>query len=165
MRTANTLLARMGAADKDVGERKHDWGCQYMALPSQFHHSEQFVLSQTQTKTRIQRTSIEYPIERSRGIVGFVDVVHWFEDSDFGVGIEVKVHQVSVGEILRQVKTYEHEAYPECSFWIVATGWRLWATDVATLHDAGFGYVCLGADFERYCEARREENSMPLGMW
>jgi hypothetical protein len=100
--------------------------------------------------------------------IGFLDVVVAFlykfrnlgvEDFRSGLGyvvFEVKINQVGIGDIIRQINLYRqyYKKHGNPIFWVIASAFQLPAVDVETLKREGIHHVFLGDSFIRWYEER-----------
>jgi hypothetical protein len=149
-----TLLSSLGFADPDKRDKRHDWACQYLSLPENVT---------TIVKTRYPwpeepgtaKVRSEFALSKGEGqyktTIGFIDLIVVFADRRRGCAVEVKIHPVGAGEILRQINLYREfvDAY-----WLVATEFAMEADDVEQMRAAGIVHVRLGDKFDAYCKAR-----------
>ncbi len=71
--------------------------------------------------------------------------------------VEVKIHEVTMGDILRQIDLYREYYRARSSFpdrWVLATAYPLCEDDVSALRDKQIQTVLLGDGFTLYCENR-----------
>lgn len=67
--------------------------------------------------------------------------------------MEVKIHPVSLGDVLRQLKLYRE--FEPVDLMFLATAYGLPAEDVRALRAEKIVHVRLGANFEEYCRSRQ----------
>lgn len=173
-----TLLARLGFADPDKKDPRHDYACQYLALPE---NAERLVRMLAHDAARAKPAKLEHPIPSGYTTVGFLDLVvpytyirknsaggEWERQSAL-MG-EIKAGKCSISELLRQMEFYRrHERPLEEQFeagerwsshplrWFVAAPWLISKSDEVSLKAQGVAYIRLGPKFDAYVASRKLE--------
>lgn len=87
-------------------------------------------------------------------------------DTHFNVLVEIKISDVSVGDLLRQMRFYmdyrkcwEDGSYYTTHF-ATATAYSMAAEDVQTLEEHGIKHFQLGAGFDKYAEERKSAKTL-----
>lgn len=124
---------------------------------------------------------IDEPIIKGEGqyksFVGFIDVliegcrcVHeaniieddrpqpdrFYSDSFF-IGCEVKIGEIPVGDILRQIKLYR--SFSLASHWCLVLAWQPSAYDVQAFENENIAVIVLGNGFYKYYNERKLDDS------
>ena len=73
------------------------------------------------------------------------------------VAIEVKIGQVPIGDVLRQIRLYQMHARFGMDYWLLATAYSISVEDAAVLQGAGIYHVKLGEKFDAYAAQRQWE--------
>lgn len=193
-----TLLGKMGFKDPDKKDRRHDLACQYLAQPDVATRLLSIVPTDgwENVEREFYRADHEFAIEKEKRwnedvaqIVGFIDLLLLYKWSGIhgydrghasyhrGVLVEVKIHPVPVGDIMRQIAVYR-QYRPRASMEhgggyggtvgvntdhaLVTTAYDLSRDDVAMLTSKDILHVRLGKDFERFCATSTERVSESL---
>jgi len=69
-------------------------------------------------------------------------------------GIEVKIKQVTLGDLIRQVKLYR--SYSRVKHWIAVTAYPLTASETECLRNEGIVHMRLGPAFDGYVDAQSQ---------
>jgi hypothetical protein len=81
----------------------------------------------------------------------------FFQCRGFGndtIAIEVKIGEVSIGDVLRQLALYRQHA--PATHWVLASPWVPAPADLESLKSAGVHHIRLGPKFDDWCAAQRE---------
>jgi hypothetical protein len=173
------MIARLGFADPDKGNPKHDLACQYLA--ANLGPLVSVVQSDTWRVLKVSKCEMEHMIskgyEQYKTTIGFVDllvpVMAGVTETDANgqpkewhhqevIAVEVKINRVSVGDALRQIRLYRgyRIAWGDVH-WILATSFPVSKLDLETLKASDVHHVFLGRAFERWAEeqsrAQRDE--------
>lgn len=107
-----TLLASLSFSDPDKREPLHDLACEYLSEPEQARRLVQLACSIHADIPFSVDTKLEAAISKGNGqyktTIGFLDLkIEWKSENRKGsVIVEVKIHRVTVGDILRQINLY-----------------------------------------------------------
>lgn len=157
------LTQRLGFADPDKKDSKHDLACQFLAR-------ETSALSSWLTGSQDDKaySILEYPHSKGEGqyktTLGFFDVLIWWPRLSFAV-VEVKISKIPLGDVLRQIMFYRSFPiiYPIlkgsmyiAKHWVLATAYDLTDIDVETLTRADVKWLKLGEKFEEFCRAQEK---------
>lgn len=168
-----TLLARLGFADPDKKDPRHDWACQYLAQNEVALRVLRSLYAGPKWRDHVVKgRRHEAPITKGEGqykvTVGFADLLLWgsaskracaaseIEDwwfEELRLLVEVKIAATGVAEVVRQIGLYRE--YLPGAACIVVTAYPVVPADVETLRLSGIRHLKLGADFESYCAARQ----------
>jgi len=171
-----TLLSKLGFADPDKKDRRHDLACQYLSQnerPLQLYAMALAGKEGYQGTLGCERVVLESMLTKGEGqyavTIGFIDL--WIYgsirrkhddgecyQSDAGVIVEVKILPVGVGDIIRQLKLYRAHAgrYVSGIGMVVVTAFDLTDTDVEALRSVGIRYAGLGEAFYEWCERQKD---------
>jgi hypothetical protein len=174
-----TLVASLGFADPDKRDRRHDLACQYLAIEENRRKVADVLGFELPAVDRFHEPfRHEYPITKGEGqyltTVGFLDLVVRLSRKEpcrgphccnppqpdgmhrlpLSVGIEVKIHPVGVGDLLRQLNLYR--TFVRCDAWIVASPFSFTAPELDALRSASIHHVRLGENFDRWCQEQAE---------
>lgn len=175
-----TLLAKLGFADPDKGNSRHDLACQYLAQKDVVTSLVASITGKEPSKLQRVRSFPESPLSKGEGqyktTIGFLDLLvrfdslepsqvyedhRWVPAEDKWIGgamaIEVKISPVSLGDIIRQVNLYAE--YQTGTHWLVVTEFSLSPEDVATLKSASIRHRRLGGKFSEYVKERESRKS------
>ena len=168
----NTLLARMGFQDPDAGSTRHDRACQFLAREEDGLLIADCVFKEFRGEHEFYSGDIEKPLTKGEGqykqTIGFIDV--FFEGSlhpqkgkikECDLVIEVKIHQESIGNILKQINLYA-EYLPQPHRMVLVTAFKLTAIDVESLGRARVKHMLLGSRFEAFCKSLAPHDSPEL---
>lgn len=154
-----TLLSSLGFSDPDKKDRTHDLACQYLAQPGV---ACGMLRSLFELEGTLKRSEPERLISKGSGqyrtTIGFADLMLMFDvPSDqsgwWFVLVEVKIHRVPVGDIIRQMTLYrEHLEWFDCRKIVVATTFDLSVDDVEMLQRKKISHIKLGRKFEEFCD-------------
>jgi hypothetical protein len=182
-----SLITSLGFADPDKRERLHDLACQFLGEGSvaprllDGHRIE--VPRRALRKENLEWIDRKYEVHfarnnvRSLTTIGFLDLLIEYGIRDTSPGgldelysyfilVEVKIHPVPVGDILRQMGFYqEHMLTGDMTAqWhhsVVATAFDLGPRDVEALYTKGIHHIRLRTQFREFCEERERETSGP----
>jgi len=173
-----TYIARLGFADPDKRESRHDLAQRYLCLHQNVKKlAGAFPLKEKNGQYpdlafKITNIMLERPISKGssqyKTTVGFIDLAFTFnlyESIDGGrlenwdVFIEIKASRLPVTEIIRQVKFYrEYIAGYPLSLWGVVTLYDLSTDERTALLRENIRPFRLGNDFELFCQQSTIEN-------
>ena len=103
-------------------------------------------------------------------VIGFLDLVIYvfkndrrkLEECDF-LAVEVKIHRVSVSDIIRQMNLYrefeENIFGGSHTIWTIATRFDISEAEVKMLETADLWHVRLGPGFDAYLEAQKQPSA------
>lgn len=170
-----TLLASLGFADPDKGDRRHTLACQYLCQPATAARLWARVRPSVLPPPAAAdlRPAMEIAISKDRGfLIGFWDVTivamepgKEYRECYTGwppvaritpLYIEVKARHVDVASIARQIETYQ-SGMRERGPVLVVTCYPMPSADRAVLTAKNIAHVHLGPDFVRYCQDRDNE--------
>lgn len=176
-----TLLASLGFSDPDKREPLHDLACEYLSEEPQ---RTRLVRLAGAPEGAVTQPVLEATIAKGEGqyrtTIGFLDLrINWSSETEKGsVLVEVKIRQVGVGDILRQINLYRSHivetrtisaetfkshlaALDRTSeiksdkFWVLATTFELDHGQTQTIREANITHVRLGDGFTKWFEDRQ----------
>lgn len=182
-----SLITSLGFADPDKRERLHDLACQFLGegsvAPRLLDDHRIEMPGYTLQKENLEWIDRKYEVHFARDTgrtlttIGFLDLLieygikHYSRDgteqlAKYLILVEVKIHPVPVGDILRQIGFYqEHMTVGDMTArWhrsVVATAFDLGPRDVAALYTKGIHHIRLRKQFREFCEERERETSGP----
>ena len=165
MRTnERTLLTSLGFNDVDKHNPIHDLACQYVMQPKVAEHLLKNETSHLSEQDRVDicgHAQSEFHLVKGEGryttTIGFLDVI--WKWGYFPVVVEVKIQEIPIGDVLRQINLYaEYAVFPDCkkTQFILVAPWRLDSTDIEYLARAGIRFARLGPCFDAYVEERKK---------
>jgi hypothetical protein len=180
-----TLIASLGFADPDKREPLHDLACQYLAEPGPSRKLWEAILAKHFTskwspdQKLARRNFHEFVITKGEGkyktTIGFIDLKieysrvveaakpdgSTYEDcwQMANLAIEVKVHPVPIGDVVRQINLYKQFVNDNLSEpltgWLLATTYQLSEGDAALLRSQLIHWAHLGENFQRWIAERQ----------
>jgi hypothetical protein len=122
-----------------------------------------------QYKTTIGFVDVKIPFSKHVRIVGEQNINAWWPKEEprwvhidevkvnnGDIYIEVKIHPVGLGDILRQVNLYKEYISGYNSIWFLVTPYAISRADCASLRVADVHHVRLGDEFKRWEVEQRE---------
>ncbi len=183
-----TLLAKLGFADPDKrGSRDHDLACHYVTLPGNLPKLVSLTLPKSEEELfiRFDVTALEYPVSKGHNqykvTIGFLDALLLYqlgkkadEKSEpyrvkdgieffyeqYALIIEVKIHQIPIGDILRQLHLYEeylsfHSTTQGATrHYLVVTKWEPTAPELQMLANANIKHLKLSENFDKWMKSQ-----------
>jgi len=167
-----TLIAKLGFADKDKSNLRHDLACQFFCEEENAAGLATYLTGEPHSGARCAAEfHLTKGVDRFKTSVGFLDlVIHCQRSGLYGqariVG-EVKIEPVGVGDLLRQINLYRgHVITPFPSAddewdlgesyvsWVAIVDYDVTEKDVEMLRRSRVRVVRLGPAFEQWVKAQ-----------
>lgn len=178
-----TLLSRLGFADPDRKEPRHDLATRYLIQTPQMDALVRTAIDATRRthaylfsddkivrwRTPIARREVALSKGQSsyKTTIGFIDLdlrsrIGWFDgdgerphdEMDITISVEVKITRVSWSELLRQINLYRE--YHDPAHWVAALAYDVDEAYVEQLRSERVHVVRLGARFDEWAKTQSD---------
>lgn len=171
-----TLLAKLGFADLDRKDSRHDLACLYVSQTSVLERIVASVTAMVPFPGRVDLSvkpfTPEFHISKGEGqyatTIGFADLIinlNVFEKLDVDsadywsrpgqIGVEVKISDPGVGDVLRQINLYRQ--YSVIRNWVLVTTYPLLFHHIEMLRKERVFHFELGHNFNDWITRQEQE--------